>query len=593
MKKSKLLLSILGLGSSLILSGCDSLFIFGKPLRVDPNVETFDDTNNCIFFALYNYYGYSGQHFTNKWLGMKDALANHGVVVTGDTEGQAKARNFKIQYTKDCDLPDFKLNGKRSNVYMVNNQEWDVAIQFVSPFAKYHPMAVISTCNGVEFVSSPILASQMGISNATMGSFSDEYRAAFKNGSLKYLCAKYSANLLPIIAAGVDAVDNKRAGIANPAMKNADGTALALDNVYWPIQTISQFDEMKDYDSVSEDAPTLRKINFDKFFDTNSSDYGAEKLTAFMKKSSKEDITKLYEENNGELKTQIRFDNQRNNFAKGDTFSLENMEVLHKKDANVTYTSSDENILKIQKDNTIEAKKVGNATITVSAGDVSSSISINVVDKLDDKNKTYYSSVDNGKEFKDPSNRGLKTQDENNFRKGDKIKLGIIAPSTLNTQVSAYIEFMSNYLTKAYNLEILPVGSVTNSIDQTAVCRTLINQQADLIISTQDDTARVAAIKAANDSNVFFGIVGSNQNPVDYAQVKELPYYIGSVGTSVEEERKATKAMTEYYLQCMIKRAKSEEELINYQLDVKGLASQDDATKSKAYYIYKDKEKDI
>ena len=55
---------------------------------------------------------------------------------------------------------------------MVNNQNWDSGIQYDKPFKKYHPMAVISTCNGVEFASSPILSSGDAISNATMGGFS-------------------------------------------------------------------------------------------------------------------------------------------------------------------------------------------------------------------------------------------------------------------------------------------------------------------------------------------------------------------------------------------------------------------------------------
>ena len=105
--KKILLVVILGI-TSLTLASCDieKLFIFGGSINgpvdenVNPDIETFDGTKNAIFFALYNYYGYEGQHFTNKWLGMKDALAEHGITVTG-YEGQKDARKFKI--TRECE----------------------------------------------------------------------------------------------------------------------------------------------------------------------------------------------------------------------------------------------------------------------------------------------------------------------------------------------------------------------------------------------------------------------------------------------------------------------------------------------------------
>ena len=201
------------------LSACklEDFFIFGGSTTVDetanPNIESFEGTKNAIFFALYNYYGYEGQHFTNKWLGMRDALAAHGITVTG-YEGQKDARRFKITREENCDLPEDTV------IFMVNNQNWDSGIQFTKPFAQYHPMVVISTCNGVEFASSPILSSGDKISNATMGGFSPTYREAFVNGSLTYLVAKYSAHVAPIFAAAVNAVET------GTPMRNADGSAL-------------------------------------------------------------------------------------------------------------------------------------------------------------------------------------------------------------------------------------------------------------------------------------------------------------------------------------------------------------------------------
>ena len=436
------------------LSACklEDLFIFGGARTNgsdNPNIETFEGTKNAIFFALYNYYGYEGQHFTNKWLGMMDALAEHGITVTG-YEGQKDARKFKIVREADCDLPEDTV------IFMVNNQNWDSGIQFTKPFAQYHPMVVISTCNGVEFASSPILSSGDKISNATMGGFSPTYRDAFVNGSLTYLVAKYSAHVAPIFAAAVNAVET------GEPMRNADGSALHLSISTWAIQTLTEYDEMSAVDSIDPDHPTVRKINLDAFFDPNSPDYGAEKLAEWVSASTKENIKDLYALNG-----------------------------------------------------------------TNAAEDTAS------------------------------------------FRQGEKIQCGIIAPSSINDQVGKYIEYIEDYLAKAYNVEILPLGSVTSVNTQSMVAKQLCNQGADFVISLQDDTDRNNAAKICNDLGVYFAIAGSCQNEIDYAEIKNLPYYVGSVGTSTAEERRSAYEMTEYYLQCLIHRA--EGDLEAFQIDYKNL----------------------
>ena len=77
------------------------------------------------------------------------------------------------------------------------------------------------------------------------------------------------------------------------------------------------------------------------------------------------------------------------------------------------------------------------------------------------------------------------------------------------------------------------------------------------------------AAKICNDLGVYFAIGGSCQNEIDYEEIKNLPYYIGSIGTSTAEERRAAYEMTEYYLQCLIHRANGD--LEEYQIEYKGL----------------------
>ena len=435
--------------TAITLSSCaiENLFILGRGNESIPTtIETFDGTENALFFALYNYYGFEGQHFTNKWLGMNDALNNHGITVT-NYEGNKDAKTFKIKREDNCDLPSDAV------IYMVNNQNWDPGIQFKTPFARYKPMAVISTCNGVEFASDPIKSSGMRISNATMAGFSSVYKKAFEQGTLSYLSAKYAAHILPIIKACVDAVDN------GEAMRNADGTALSLSIENWAIQTIDEYNALEIVDSIDKDHPTLRNVNINEFFDKTSPNYGAANLSNWVSQSSKENIRSLYELNGT-------------------------------------------------------------------------------------------------------------NQDSDTVRTGRKLKCGILIPSSVNDQVQKYIDYINGYCAYIYNLEVVP-QAVTSSYTQDLAATSLCNQNCDFIISLQDDTNRNKSIQIANNAGVYYGIAGTTQNPVDYEIVKNLPYYVGSIGTSIDEERRAAREMTEYYLQCMIHREKGD--LIEWQKEYKGL----------------------
>ncbi len=205
------------------------------------------------------------------------------------------------------------------------------------------------------------------------------------------------------------------------------------------------------------------------------------------------------------------------------------------------------------------------------------------VDKFFDKSSESYGSENLAQWVQDSTKENIKELyringeneelDEANYRVGKEIKCGIIAPSSVNDQVQKYIDYIKGYLAKAYNVTVLPVGAVTSSNTQSQVARTLCNQGADFIISLQDDTDRNYAARVCNDNGVYFAIGGSCQNEIDYNEIKNLKYYVGSIGTSIQEERRAAKEMTEYYLQCMIHRAKGDLEA--FQIEYKGLRKEE------------------
>ena len=112
---------------------------------------------------------------------------------------------------------------------------------------------------------------------------------------------------------------------------------------------------------------------------------------------------------------------------------------------------------------------------------------------------------------------------------------------------------MRGYLADVYNVEFVTNQNVTTSNDQPTACKALINSGVEFIISLQDDTNRnkeavIKAIKLANENGVYFANAGTCQNDKDYAEVKDLQYFVGSIGSSINEERRATRVMTEYYL---------------------------------------------
>ena len=431
--KKKLLLPLFGLISTLSLSSCNA-FIFINSGGI--NMDWLKDTNNTLFIALYNYYGQEGQHFTNRWLGMLDALNEYGVEVTGH-EAQKDAREFKIDYTNSR-LPE------DAEIYMVNNQTWDTGLQFTRPLTNKKPIAVLSTCNGVEFASAQIKANSPSTQNGTMGGFSAQYEAAFNDGSLNYLISKYSCHIAPIFAAGVNAVRGN-------ALRTENNEALRLSITQWDVKSLDEYNTYSAIDRVTDDAegPTIKKSDIDKFFTKGSEFNTAKALEEWCSASTFENVKAIY-----------------------------------------------------------------------------------------DANRTVTDQVDSG----------------------EKVKVGILKPGSVNDSVGAYIDYMKGYLGRVYNVEFVTDEDISNSNDQKTAAIAMCNKGAQLIISVQDDTNRNAAIKEANSRGVYFANVGTCQNDKDYNEVKDLPYFVGSIGTSIQEERRSTYEMTKYYLEIMCERGVKEKE---------------------------------
>lgn len=224
------------------------------------------NNTNTIFLYPINYYGIEGKAFTRRWDGMADALRDAGWNITGD--GQKDSLQFKASRTADCTMPE------DTQIIFVNNQTWDTNLALTDKLLEYQPLAVISTCNGVEFCSERIAANSPDTENATYASFTANYKKAFEEGTLNYMASKYTSGLAPIVGALYYSVTTGN------RMLGSDGKALHCSQDYWTIDSYEKYCEMETYDIYTGDTPTIMKADMDAILGNN------EKFEEFVKNST-------------------------------------------------------------------------------------------------------------------------------------------------------------------------------------------------------------------------------------------------------------------------------------------------------------------
>ncbi len=400
------------------------------------------DTTNTIFLYPINYYGIAGRGFTYRWEGMKAALADYGWTVTGD--GQKDSLKFKVTRTDDGKY----TTPEDTQIVFVNNQTWDTGLALTDPLAEYQPLAIISTCNGVEFCAQQISSWSPSTQNATMAGFSTSYEAAFKDGTLAYVAAKYSASVAPVVALLYNAITTGQ------RLVNENGEAPNLSQDYWHITSYEEYLAACEYDNVGNNGtnPTIMKADMDPVLPYGNSGATYADFVKFIDKTATYDGVKELYNNNRDAK---------------DTVAATN-----------------------------------------------------------------------------------------------KIKVGLLVPNSINESVQAYIDYMEQYAAKVYNIEFQHYP-VSGTVSQVQACTQACDAGCLGVISLQDDTDRTAAIKYANTKGVFFAVAGTCIGEVDYAdadgklypseysQVKDLPYYAGAVGCSLDADYQAAYTMTAYYLQML------------------------------------------
>lgn len=243
------------------------------------------NNTNTIFLYPINYYGIEGKAFTSRWDGMADALRDNGWNITGD--GQKDSLQFKASRKEDCTMPE------DTQIIFVNNQTWDTNLALTDKLIEYQPIAVLSTCNGVEFCSERIAANSPDTQNATYASFTANYKKAFEEGTLNYMASKYTSGLAPIVGALHYSVTTGN------RMLGTDGKALHCSQDYWTIDSYEKYCEMETYDIYTGDRPTIMKADLDAVVGDSA------KFEAFVQNSTKtyEGVKALVEKHNAESTT--------------------------------------------------------------------------------------------------------------------------------------------------------------------------------------------------------------------------------------------------------------------------------------------------
>lgn len=243
------------------------------------------NNTNTIFLYPINYYGIEGKAFTSRWDGMADALRDNGWNITGD--GQKDSLQFKASRKEDCTMPE------DTQIIFVNNQTWDTNLALTDKLIEYQPLAVLSTCNGVEFCSERIAANSPDTQNATYASFTANYKKAFEEGTLNYMASKYTSGLAPIVGALHYSVTTGN------RMLGTDGKALHCSQDYWTIDSYEKYCEMETYDIYTGDRPTIMKADLDAVVGDSA------KFEAFVQNSTKtyEGVKALVEKHSSENTT--------------------------------------------------------------------------------------------------------------------------------------------------------------------------------------------------------------------------------------------------------------------------------------------------
>ncbi len=145
---------------------------------------------------------------------------------------------------------------------------------------------ILTAALGVEFFAASVSQINPSIKIATVGAFSDAYKAAFdaEPAQCDYLAGKFASSIGPAFIATLNALEGN-------AFRTADGSAFRLNQDYWIATNTEEFDAMyelsADFENPAYDAETLNTMLVSQNPDVTYDDFAA-----FVSACSYEDLAR-------------------------------------------------------------------------------------------------------------------------------------------------------------------------------------------------------------------------------------------------------------------------------------------------------------
>lgn len=143
------------------------------------------------------------------------------------------------------------------------------------------------------------------------------------------------------------------------------------------------------------------------------------------------------------------------------------------------------------------------------------------------------------------------SSDESSAKKGiddmDTVKIGVLVYDSTDSEVIAFKKYYQDYIAKNYPVEFVYSDTISTAEEEVAAIENMINTKAKGIISFSDQD-RTASVKMCEEAQIYYAVGAGTLTEEQYEELKGNPYYVGSVGPSLETEEKVGYDMAKHYI---------------------------------------------
>lgn len=129
----------------------------------------------------------------------------------------------------------------------------------------------------------------------------------------------------------------------------------------------------------------------------------------------------------------------------------------------------------------------------------------------------------------------------------DTVKIGVLVYDSTDSEVVAFKNYYTEYIQESFPVEFVYSDTINTAEEEVAAIENMITTNVKGIISFSDQD-RVASIKLAEEAQVYYAVGAGTLTDEQYEQVKDNPYYVGSIGPSLEKEKQVGYDMAQHYI---------------------------------------------